>query len=48
MPKQKQTNTPKDKLWSNKVTKESDALDLQEGVFTWSDPKAIAVSLQKS
>jgi hypothetical protein len=30
------------------VTRESNALDLEEGVFTWSDPKAIARSLQRS
>jgi hypothetical protein len=36
------------KYWSGKVTKESDALDLEEGVFTWDDPKRIAKSLQNS
>lgn len=36
------------KKWSNKVTKESHALDLEEGVFTWKDPKHIARSLKKS
>lgn len=34
--------------WSAKVTKESDALDLEQGVFTWKDPKKIARSLKKS
>jgi len=34
--------------WSAKVTKESNALDLEESVFTWSDPKKIALSLRKS
>jgi len=34
--------------WSDKVTKESHALDLEEGVFTWSDPKRITRSLKKS
>jgi hypothetical protein len=34
--------------WSDKVTKESDALDLEEGVFTWADPKRIARSLKRS
>lgn len=34
--------------WSHKVTKESDALDLEEGVFTWNDPGKIAKSLKKS
>lgn len=34
--------------WSNKVTKGSDALDLEEGVFTWDDPHKIALSLKRS
>ena len=34
--------------WSHKVTKGSDALDLEKGVFTWSDPHKIALSLKKS
>ncbi len=34
--------------WSQKVTKESNALDLEEGVFTWKSPKKIALSLKKS
>jgi hypothetical protein len=34
--------------WSGKVTRESNALDLEEGVFTFSDPKKIALSLKKS
>lgn len=34
--------------WSKKVTKESNALDLEGGVFTWDDPKKIAKSLKKS
>lgn len=41
-------NTDKDKRWSGRVTRESNALDLEEGVFTWSDPKKIARSLQRS
>ena len=36
------------KYWSDKVTKNSIALDLEKGVFTWKDPKKIAVSLKKS
>jgi hypothetical protein len=40
--------TDKDKRWSGRVTRESNALDLEEGVFTWSDPKKIARSLQRS
>ena len=34
--------------WSAKVTRESHALDLEEGVFTWEDPVEIALSLKKS
>ncbi|MFI4974945.1 MAG: DUF3175 domain-containing protein [Caulobacterales bacterium] len=34
--------------WSAKVTRESSALALEEGVFTWNDPKAIALSLMRS
>jgi hypothetical protein len=36
------------KKWSQRVTEHSNALDLEPGVFTWSDPKKIAVSLKKS
>jgi hypothetical protein len=36
------------RYWSGRVTKESDALDLQGGVFTWKDPKRIAASLKRS
>jgi hypothetical protein len=34
--------------WSSKVTHESNALDLEEGVFTWKDPRKIALSLKRS
>jgi hypothetical protein len=34
--------------WSQRVTRESDALDLKKGVFTWRDPKRIAASLRRS
>ncbi len=34
--------------WSAKVTRESHALDLEEGVFTWKDPRRIARSLKMS
>jgi hypothetical protein len=36
------------KYWSGDVTKRSDALDLEQGVFTWTDPKRIARSLRDS
>lgn len=34
--------------WSSDVTRKSNALDLEPGVFTWSDPKKIAQSLKQS
>ena len=34
--------------WSQRVTSTSNALDLDPGVFTWSDPKRIAESLKRS
>lgn len=43
-----ESNNATKKMWSAKVTKESDALDLEQGVFTWKDPKKIARSLKKS
>ena len=36
------------KNWSQKVTEKSNALDLDEGIFTWKDPKRIALSLKSS
>ena len=36
------------KRWSQRVTRESDALDLKQGVFTLRDPKRIAASLKRS
>ena len=34
--------------WSQRVTERSDALDLDPGVFTRSDPRSIARSLKRS
>jgi hypothetical protein len=34
--------------WSNDLTRHSDALDLDDNVFTWSDPQRIARSLKHS
>jgi hypothetical protein len=34
--------------WSGRVTRESNALDLQAGVFDLDDPKRIAASLKRS
>lgn len=36
------------RYWSARVTKESDALDLDKGVFSLNDPKRIARSLKRS
>jgi hypothetical protein len=36
------------KRWSQRVTKQSDALDLKRGVFTLTNPKKIAASLKRS
>jgi hypothetical protein len=35
-------------FWSAEVTRGSNALDLDPGVFTWKDPKRIAASLKRS
>lgn len=40
------TNDPN--RWSQKVTEESSALDLEPGVFKLGDPKRIALSLKRS
>lgn len=34
--------------WSQDVTRKSNALDLEPGVFTWDNPRHIARSLQRS
>jgi Protein of unknown function (DUF3175) len=36
------------KYWSRRVTENSDALDLERGVFAKQDPRAIARSLKRS
>lgn len=41
-------STPTPKYWSGDVTRRSDALDLDAGVFTWDDPARIAHSLKRS
>jgi hypothetical protein len=38
----------KSKRWSQRVTEEINALDLEDGVFTQDDPKSIARSLKRS
>lgn len=44
----KSTRRATPKRWSQRVTKESDALDLKRGVFTLTSPKRIAASLKRS
>jgi hypothetical protein len=36
------------KRWSAQVTRHSNALDLDQGVFTWKSPARIAASLKRS
>jgi hypothetical protein len=36
------------KMWSGDVTRKSNALDLDHGVFTWKNPRRIAASLKRS
>ncbi len=36
------------KLWSAEVTRSSNALELDPGVFTWKTPRRIAASLKRS
>lgn len=45
-PARRATGAPK--RWSQRVTKESDALDLRRGVFTLTSAKKIAASLKRS
>jgi hypothetical protein len=44
----KQPAAGKPRRWSAEVTRRSDALDLEQGVFTRTDPKQIAASLKRS
>lgn len=46
MPKRSTKSSPK--KWSARVTEESHALRLDDGVFTWEDPAKIARSLKAS
>lgn len=45
---QKKPAKPSPLRWSAKVTQESHALALEDGLFTWNDPKKIALSLKAS
>lgn len=42
------SDSSKDARWSGRITRESHALDLEEGLFTWRDPRRIALSLKHS
>lgn len=42
------TNAPGKRRWSKRVTEQSDALDLEGGVFAKDDPRAIARALKRS
>jgi hypothetical protein len=46
--KNRRTSKREKKRWSQRVTKESDALTLEKRVFTKSSPKKIAASLKRS
>ena len=46
--RKKTASTTPSRRWSQRVTQESDALDLDLGVFTQHDPKRIAASLKRS
>lgn len=41
-------NKKKIRKWSQRVTEQSNALDLARGVFTWKNPRKIAFSLKRS
>ena len=47
-PRKSATKKTSPKRWSQRVTRESDALDLQHGVFKLTSPKKIASSLKRS
>lgn len=48
LPRKPSPRKPSPRRWSQRVTRESDALDLKRGVFTLSEPKQIAASLKRS
>lgn len=48
MTERRKTGNRGGKRWSQRVTKTSDALTLEKGVFTKPTPKAIAASLKRS
>ena len=44
----RQAKHKKPRRWSQRVTRESDALTLEKGVFTKRTPRAVAMSLKRS
>ncbi|HVA64931.1 MAG TPA: DUF3175 domain-containing protein [Terriglobales bacterium] len=42
------TKKPATQYWSGRVTRQSNALDLQAGVFKLATPRAVALSLRRS
>ena len=46
--KQSHKKTPNRKRWSGEVTRHSNALDLEDGVFKKGSPRQIALSLKRS
>jgi hypothetical protein len=48
MPRKTATRTAQRRYWSRDVTLHSNALDLEDDVFTWTDPRRIAASLKRS
>ncbi len=48
MARREKRRTEQQKYWSGKVTEQSDALDLEPGVFAEDDPERIARSLKHS
>jgi Protein of unknown function (DUF3175) len=46
--KQLSKHTKHQRKWFGRVTRESHALKLEEGVFSWKDPRKIAWSLWRS
>jgi Protein of unknown function (DUF3175) len=47
-PSRRKVRQSSGRRWSQRVTRESDALDLEGGVFSQRDPKRIAASLKRS
>jgi len=46
--KKKKSKTLTSRKWSAKVSRQSNALDLKQGIFASKDPRKIARSLKKS